>query len=78
MPCPTCDHTMHRVAIGADGVGRDVDWCPRCGTVAFGTHAHAPKLVERCRRYEAEEPTRVWWETLGIAEAIRPLAAKGA
>lgn len=28
MACPTCDHTMHKIA-----AQEAIFWCPRCGTV---------------------------------------------
>ena len=29
MSCPTCDHTMQNLC----GPGRQLFWCPRCGTL---------------------------------------------
>ncbi len=39
MACPTCDHTLQRIA-------EETAWCPRCGTLVDG-NPEAPKLVER-------------------------------
>jgi hypothetical protein len=77
--CPTCDHTMERIDLAAEGESR-LFLCPRCGTVKF-EHPHGeptvyvPKLVERCREFEERRylvsagDFRPWF-TLGIAESI--------
>lgn len=76
MTCNTCGHTMQSIADA-------VHWCPRCGsmkrrnlhTVEQKTDSHVPKLVARCRAFEAEG----WpvngscteaWKRLGISESI--------
>ena len=58
-------------------------WCPRCGTIKgewqATKFAEAPKLVERCREFEAKTLPHIHkpildakndWHRLGIAEAI--------
>lgn len=74
MPCPTCGHTLSHLTDAAPAL----HWCERCGTITVGlpdatgvVHAHAPKLVERCRDY-AKLVNNVGgiWRTLGIAESI--------
>lgn len=56
MACPTCDHTMQMI-----GEGVNTFWCPRCGTIKFGSTrpAHeAPKLVDHCRQFrKAKHPS---------------------
>lgn len=59
MPCPTCDHTMQNIA---SRHGEPVFWCPRCGTIMFTKPLfegekldECPKLVKRCREFEAHE-----------------------
>lgn len=45
MACPTCSHTMRRVA-------ESVYWCPRCGTLSPNYEApDVPTLVEHCRAF---------------------------
>jgi tRNA(Ile2) C34 agmatinyltransferase TiaS len=72
MACPTCSHTMH-------GLGHDIFWCPRCGTLRTGPDATTPYLVERARRFEREcvqlQPAdRRLWHSLGIGDSIGPVA----
>lgn len=76
MPCPTCDHTMQKVA-------DNVFWCERCGSILManpnylGAHT-IPMLVGRIQRLLFEkrevglfsEHERRLWHTLGIFEAI--------
>jgi hypothetical protein len=84
MSCPTCGHTLEFVI-------RHVHWCPRCGTlVSCGVEelAEAPKLVERCRAFEAylhrpgpgggKPMDRHRWRQLGVAESIHPPAGRPA
>jgi hypothetical protein len=80
MSCPTCDHTMERVAM--DVFRRGCFWCPRCGTVwttscdetgAWVNRDEPPALVDRCRRFEKIRGIAYLineWITAGIAEAI--------
>lgn len=68
MACNVCDHTMESIVDG-------VFWCPRCGAYKKGTETHRPKLIERCRAFEAEMRAKLGyavadWVTLGIAESI--------
>jgi hypothetical protein len=79
MSCPTCSHTMARIADG-----RTTVWhCDRCGTVktepGMGPpEYYVPKLVERIRRFRdlAENghglsaASANLWHRLGIAESI--------
>ncbi len=67
MSCPTCDHTMQHM-YHMDGCAY---WCPRCGTVKVdGASHHVPKLVERCRQFDADTMSSPEWRRLGVAEAI--------
>lgn len=72
MSCPTCDHTMRHIIEG-------LWWCGRCGTITVieedeTESSEAPKLVERCRKFEHEQlcepPYPTVWRTMGIAEAV--------
>lgn len=84
MSCPTCDHTMQLQFMDRE---RTIHHCPRCGTMRSellgDVSFTVPALVERCRRFEAEEFVQwsaekgeavirpaVRWHQLGIAEAI--------
>lgn len=79
MFCPTCSHTMEGIG---ESQGDVIRLCPRCGTVRIEDSAdnptvYVPKLVERCRSYEAEfdkeniaQFYRVTWHRLGIQESI--------
>lgn len=79
MPCPTCDHTMHRIDGHGDPKGA-MFWCPRCGTLKAGPPeepAAVPKLVDRCRKFEQQpmpghdrRAIGDIWRGLGIEEAI--------
>jgi hypothetical protein len=66
MACPTCDHTIGRIA-------GEVFWCPRCGTLKVGNTATlTPQLVWRCREF-ASTLGPSWknlWHRLGIEEAV--------
>lgn len=74
--CPTCSHTLQALfGIG----GRMCFWCPRCGTLRITSGDHtddeAPKLVARCRKFEATiggvcAEHAHQWHALGIREAI--------
>ena len=75
MSCVTCTHTMD--LIGEADRCRYYH-CPRCGTMfvkSDGSQADrwwAPKLVERCREFEATLGP-AWgalWHRLGIKESI--------
>ncbi len=77
MRCPTCSHAMEAVQTEPTRIFH----CHRCGTLKqeFPTGAcaarwWAPRLVERCREFEAtilsSTIRRVDWHRLGIAEAI--------
>lgn len=81
MPCSVCSHTLHKVCRSTDG--RDVFWCPRCGTLrtdygGFGDD-HLPKLVERCRQFEKTMDARdcARWHSVGIKESIEPKEQAG-
>lgn len=75
MSCPTCDHTMQRLA-------GHVFWCPRCGTLKTAPgereEIEAPELVKRCRAFYVQgehapgflESWQRIWVGLGIREAI--------
>lgn len=79
MSCPTCDHTMQKVAVETHGT-----WflCPRCGTMTFtlpgGEHfnTYIPALVQRCRDFADQAVNRKTeriadvWRRTGIADAI--------
>ena len=80
MACPTCDHTMQR--LNGD-VNMFYFWCPRCGTLVENSRGEltqeAPKLVNRCREFEAScYQASGWrdtshykrWVSIGIAESI--------
>lgn len=77
MSCPTCSHTM-QCLWNDDGDG--VFHCPRCGTVQWFEDSHptkviVPKLVERCRTFEATitgvcAEHSFQWKSLGVAESI--------
>ena len=83
MACPTCDHTMESLG---EFAGRRHFRCPRCGTLRTVdptgyTVDYRPKLVDRCRKFEAWcaaghglRDTNVCreWTSLGIAESINP------
>jgi|GEM_PF-5661047 len=50
MPCPTCDHTMHKIA--TVNIRDSLFWCPRCGTIKnstirSGADLNVPKLPSR-------------------------------
>lgn len=56
MSCPTCDHTMQKIGVG---IGKDIYWCPRCGTLKtlihrmerdYNTH-EVPKAVKCIRSF---------------------------
>ena len=76
MSCKTCDHTM--VCLGQIQDGDRYFWCPRCGSlkrvvpadVGGGEDTDAPRLVDRCREFEAWCPQGDKWVTMGIAESI--------
>jgi hypothetical protein len=86
--CPTCGHTLARLAAS----GRcDVYHCERCGTAvvryASGfSEAYRPKLVNRCRAFAAKVLSTSdvsgadfrWaeWRRLGIAESIDKLTKR--
>lgn len=74
MPCDTCGHTL--ALIGNDEDGCATRHCERCGTLVVERitrrDVYVPKLVERCRQYRANHPVALSWDSLGIAEAIRP------
>ena len=72
MACLTCAHTMQ-------GLGHNVFWCPRCGTVKQDDSVYVPALVERVRELRKEMSqdlcyeTITWegrWHGLGVLEAI--------
>lgn len=79
MPCPTCSHTMARVANG-----HTIIWhCERCGTIkaerGMGpVDIYVPQLVERITRFRdlAENgmglspASAALWHRLGISESI--------
>lgn len=71
MSCPTCDHTMHRIALPTFGM--PVYWCSRCRTINGGPLQAVPKLVERCRNLlrsvEGKDSMRNV-DNLGIIEAV--------
>lgn len=83
MSCPTCRGTM---AAFSKALGSMDFLCDRCGTVrrvyssGEPDDVYVPKLVERCREFEANEMPkeniaqyyRNAWKRLGIAEAINP------
>jgi hypothetical protein len=82
MPCSTCGHTMQKVTEGTF-------WCPRCGTLGdailnkqtdeYDLQCEAPKLVERCRRFDPTQGAAeglYQWRRLGIEESINPPAAR--
>lgn len=62
MSCPTCDHTMHKVAF--------VFHCPRCGTMRHGDDIYAPTLVDRVRLLldQTTNDDLAW--SLGVTESI--------
>lgn len=82
MSCPNCDHT---VAVVIQTALTAMFHCERCGTMLI-KHLYAevpmdvytPKLVERCRRFEASFPPgnpptvsySDYWRMCGIHEAI--------
>jgi hypothetical protein len=72
---------MHRF-----GGGSVFFWCPRCGTLKLGDAGigyETPKLVERCRQYQAGMTTDVvpghlqQWRIIGIAESINVPSERG-
>ncbi len=74
MPCKTCNHTVHSVAVG-------MWWCPRCGTLqdegAPPGDTYVPQLVRHCRELERDyilcdeyPPLTTDWARLGLAESI--------
>jgi hypothetical protein len=72
MPCPTCDHAMHKIG----PLGTRIFWCPRCGTVTREFNVNdpdtfIPKLPQRVRDYvkglEGEERAAAW--RIGLVES---------
>jgi Zn-finger nucleic acid-binding protein len=94
MACPTCSHTMQSVGVTGQ-LEQRVYWCPRCGTIKVAGEVtedvEAPKLVARCRAFQAElyeceshddygvfmaaMPER--WRVIGLAESIDPPDRRG-
>ena len=67
MACPTCDHTMQKIA--------EAVWhCPRCGTIADPHGRAVPQLVERVVQFcgtLTDDDARIIanMERLGVTEA---------
>jgi len=78
MSCPTCGHTMHGIGEVPAVGGQPAFWCPRCGTLIDHSHdsiGDAPKLVQRCRTFEATlagvcAEHLYQWKASGVAESI--------
>ncbi len=66
MDCPTCRSPM--IVPGVVGA----HLCRVCGTLVADGRVHVPRLVELCRKYEAEMGPRRegLWTVLGIRAAI--------
>jgi len=70
MSCPTCSHTLQCI-------GGFTWWCPRCGTIVqrdILKTTYVPKLVSRCREFQAKDLLTAHisdhWKILGIRESI--------
>lgn len=71
MACPTCSETMQ-------GLGYNIFWCPRCGSIRFNGSSAVPALVHRVRELHAEmKSADLWmrwhaetWHKLGVSDAI--------
>lgn len=72
MSCPTCSHTLESCTL-------TISHCPRCGTMVMDDRPYVPKLVARCREFEAWcKEAHGWkdtnhykkWHSTGIEETI--------